>query len=69
MNKKQLILKQVELNEEVKRLADINIVTCCDCGSVVLHKLKATKIACPYCLTIMPTGDFPDLLYIGMEIN
>lgn len=66
---REKILNQIALQDKVKALADVNIVTCGNCGSVVLHKLKATKIDCPYCNTILDVCDCPDYLYSGIENN
>jgi hypothetical protein len=63
------ILKQVELQNAIIQLAKINIVTCGNCGSVVLHKTKDTEIDCPYCDRIMDVCDCPDYLYNGIENN
>ena len=66
MNK---ILKQIELQNKIKKLAKVNIVTCGNCGSIVLHELDDTEIDCPYCNRIMDVSDCPDYLYDGMENN
>lgn len=67
MNKLDLILKQIELQEKIQRLADINIVTCGHCGSIVLHERKHYEIVCPYCFREMAVSDCQDYLYDGME--
>jgi rubrerythrin len=66
MNK---ILKQIELQNKIKKLAKVNIVTCGNCGSIVLHELDDNEIDCPYCNRIMDVSDCPDYLYDGMENN
>ncbi len=63
------ILKQIKLQEKIQRDAGVNIVTCGNCGSVVLHELNAIKIDCPYCNVKMNVCDCPDYLYSGMENN
>jgi len=68
-NTRKKILQQISLQNKVKALANVNIVTCGHCGSIVLHDLSATEIDCPYCDTIMDTCDCPDYLYDGMENN
>lgn len=67
--KKEKILKQIQLQNAIQNKANVNIVTCGHCGSIVLHDLSATEIDCPYCDTIMDTCDCPDYLYNGMENN
>lgn len=68
-NKRDKIIMQIELQEKVQRLAEINIVTCGNCGSIVLHEIKSTKIDCPYCDLIIDVCDCPDYLYSGIENN
>ena len=67
--KREKLLQQIALQNKVKRLANVNIVTCGHCGSILLHELSASEIDCPYCDTIMDTCDCPDYLYTGMENN
>jgi len=69
MNKKDKILKQIELQETIQRVSSITIVTCGNCGSVVLHEMSATEIDCPYCDRVMDVCDCPDYLYSGIENN
>jgi DNA-directed RNA polymerase subunit RPC12/RpoP len=66
MNK---ILKQIELQNRIKKLSKVNIVTCGNCGSIMLHELDDNEIDCPYCNRIMDVSDCPDYLYDGMENN
>jgi hypothetical protein len=68
-NDMEKILKQIELQERIQREAKVNIVTCGNCGSVVLHELNKFKIDCPYCNVKMSVYDCPDYLYSGMENN
>lgn len=67
MTKKELILKQIEMQEKIQKLADINIVTCGNCDSIVLHERKHDEIVCPYCFREMAVSDCQDYLYDGME--
>ena len=62
---------QLELQQEIVKSSGINIVTCGDCGSVVLHEIEVNleevkyleKIECPDCGLISDPCDFPDLNY------
>jgi len=56
-------LDQLELVREIIDVVDINIVTCGECGSVVLHSLGDAEITCPYCGFFSDISDFPDFLY------
>lgn len=52
---------QSELKQEIINKASINIVTCGNCGSVVLHKIGCQKITCHDCGFTSDSSDFPDL--------
>jgi hypothetical protein len=69
MTKRDKVLQQIKLQEKIQRLADINIVTCGHCGSVVLHDMDAEEIDCPYCDRVMDICDCPDYLYANIENN
>jgi predicted RNA-binding Zn-ribbon protein involved in translation (DUF1610 family) len=53
---------QFEMSKEVINATGINIVTCGDCGSTLLHRLTDQEIECPDCGFISEPCDFPDLL-------
>jgi uncharacterized CHY-type Zn-finger protein len=69
MTKRDKIIEQIHLQEKIQRIANINIVTCGNCASVVLHDRKDEEIDCPYCDSIMDVCDCPDYLYNGMQDN
>jgi predicted RNA-binding Zn-ribbon protein involved in translation (DUF1610 family) len=52
---------QLELQQEIVYFLSLNIVTCGDCGSVVLHDIKMEEITCPNCGYTGEQCDFPDL--------
>jgi predicted RNA-binding Zn-ribbon protein involved in translation (DUF1610 family) len=54
---------QLELYQDIVRLSDINIVTCGNCSSVVLHEVHQLEITCPDCGFTSEPCDFPDLNY------
>ena len=73
---REKITEQIHLQEQVQRLANINIVNCGHCGSVLLHKIVVLSmdtpaedydITCPYCDFTSEPCDFPDFFYSGME--
>jgi len=70
MTKRELIMWQIELMDEIRANANINIVTCGNCGSVISHKtdLEGT-ITCYDCKSEMDLSDCPDLFYSGIENN
>lgn len=67
--KRQLAEKQIELQERVIALANINIVTCGHCGSVLLHELNDKPIECACCKHELEQCDCPDLWYEGCQDN
>lgn len=69
MTKKDKFIKQIELQEKVQKLANINIVTCGNCGSILLHERNKYTICCCYCNRKIDVSDCCDYLYRGMENN
>jgi len=69
MTKRSKILQQIYLQEKIQSEANVNIVTCGNCGSVVLHDRKDEEIDCPYCDSVMDVCDCPDYLYNGIQDN
>lgn len=73
---REKVLEQIDLIEEVQRVAGINVVNCGSCGSVLLHRIvpltmdtpaEEYDITCPYCDFTSEPCDFPDFLYSGIE--
>jgi predicted RNA-binding Zn-ribbon protein involved in translation (DUF1610 family) len=54
---------QLELQLEIVSKSGINIVTCGDCGSTVLHRQSEETVTCPDCGFSGDPCDFPDLNY------
>ena len=46
---------------EIQQKANLNIVTCGNCGSVLIHRQSDEKIICYDCLREMAVSDCPDL--------
>lgn len=63
MGAMRTIETQLELQQEIIAKTNINIVTCGNCGSVILHRLTDDKIVCPDCDHIGEPCDMPDLNY------
>lgn len=68
---REKVIEQIQLQEEIQRVANINIVNCGNCGGMLLHRTTtiqdAEDITCPYCDFKSDPCDFPDFLYSGME--
>ena len=54
---------QLELANIIATKANINIVTCGSCGSVILHEIGDTEITCHDCGFRSDSSDFPDLFH------
>ena len=67
--KRELAEKQIELQNRVNAIASINIVTCGNCGSVLLHDRMDSEIECACCKSVMDLSDCPDLWYEGCQNN
>lgn len=66
-SKRELVISQLELMDEIRAKANINIVTCGNCGTAFLHKLDDLELTCFDCKTSSEPCDHPDLFYCGME--
>lgn len=70
---REKVIEQIRMMEVIQEKANINIVNCGHCGSVILHERFDKKgeyteeIECPYCAYNSEPCDFPDFLYWGME--
>lgn len=52
--------------DEIRAKANINMVTCGHCGSILLHRMKDEIINCYSCKRDMSLDDCPDYWYEGM---
>jgi LSD1 subclass zinc finger protein len=67
--KRDLANEQIDLQKRVQDLANVNIVTCGNCGNVLLHDTSAEEIVCASCHSDMDVSDCPDLWYEGCQNN
>lgn len=67
MTKKQIAINQIELQHKIQSIG-INLVTCGNCGSILLHETKDEIINC-FCGMEMDPSDCPDYWYSGCENN
>lgn len=54
---------QLELQRRIQDELGLNIVTCGNCGSVIIHERHDELIECPDCNNISDPCDFPDVNY------
>jgi hypothetical protein len=82
MTKRELAQKQLDLMNDIRAKANINIVTCGNCGTILLHEMELisdiefisfkdddNSIECYDCKTKMDLCDCPDLWYDGCIEN
>ncbi len=70
---RELAQEQLDLMEEIRYFANINIVTCGNCGTILLHDMKPfnenNSITCFGCKSKMELSDCPDYWYEGCIEN
>lgn len=62
---KKLKTEQVKLQLEMQSKG-LNIVSCGNCGTTLIHRMGAEHIVCHDCGEHMSLSDCPDLYYEGM---
>ena len=67
VNKKELAIKQIKLQEKMQA-SGVNMVTCGQCGEVLLHDTKDETTDC-FCGQTMDLSDCPDYWFSGVENN
>ena len=65
--KKEIAENQIRIQQEMQN-AGFNIVTCGNCGSILLHEIEDETIEC-LCGHDMDLSDCPDLWYEGCQNN
>lgn len=61
---KKLAKQQIELQKKIQDLANVNIVTCGNCGQIILHEINDDDIECFECGEVLEQSD---LWYKGAE--
>lgn len=65
---KQIVIEQMNLFHDIQRKANINIVTCGHCGTILLHKIdEIEEIECFGCMKTLSKSDCPDYWYSGED--
>ena len=61
---------QLSLMDEIRNKININMVTCCNCDSIILHKMNEDTTKCYACKKYINLNDCEDYFYEGMpELN
>jgi len=63
MCNKEALIEQTKLLHEIVAKADINVVTCGNCGTVILHRIECSELKCFDCGYEADMSDFPDLFF------
>ena len=67
--RRELAQEQLDLMNDIRAKANINIVTCGHCGTILLHEMNEEDIECFGCKRILDQSDCPDLWYEGCQNN
>jgi hypothetical protein len=65
--RRELAQEQLDLMNDIRAKANINIVTCGHCGTILLHEMNEEDIECFGCKRILDQSDCPDLWYEGCQ--
>ncbi len=66
--KRELIKNQIKLFRKIQSNG-LNIVTCGNCGTTIIHEMGDEKIDCFGCKRQMSSSDCPDYWYEGDELS
>jgi hypothetical protein len=64
-SKREIVLNQIELQSKMQSKG-LNLVTCGNCDSVLIHEVNQATIDC-FCGNNVHLLDCPDLYYSGLE--
>ena len=64
---REKVIEQIRLQEKMQSLSGVNLVTCGNCGSVLLHEMNEEQIDCFACGNMIDQSDCPDYWYSGLE--
>jgi hypothetical protein len=64
---KEIALRQIELQEKMQKLG-LNIVSCPNCGEILIHESGDETIDC-FCMSKIDLCNCPDVWYRGLENN
>ena len=67
--KRHLYKEQLDLQHKIQEIANVNVVTCGNCGTVIFHDRDKTNITCFSCDKAMDVSDCPDYFYEGEYVH
>ena len=70
--KRDLAIEQIELQEKIQKETNINIINCCNCGTVLMYEMQPIEedekpIDCFGCREEVYPNDCADFWYSGCE--
>ena len=65
--KREIVINQIDLQEKIQKIG-INLLTCGNCGTVLLHETKNENVEC-LCGSTLDSHDCSDYWYSGIENN
>ena len=68
-NINEKILEQIRLQEKIQKIAKVNLLTCGNCGAILLHDTKKNQVDCYVCENMIDAHDCSDYWYKGLEIK
>jgi hypothetical protein len=73
MTTRELAQEQIDLMNKIRSKANVNMVTCGHCGTILLHEMRDINeyntIVCFGCKSDMDLSDCPDYWYDGCIDN
>ena len=67
--RRELAQEQLDLMNDIRAKANINMVTCGHCGTILLHEMNEEDIECFGCKNVLDQSDCPDFWYEGCQNN
>ena len=67
MNRKELAIRQIELQKRIQEFANINIVECNECSAIIMHDINEEETECFCCGEKVYFNDCQDYWYEGLE--
>lgn len=67
--RRELAQVQLDIMNQIRKSSDINMVTCGNCGTILLHYMNEYSIVCFECMNDMDLSDCPDYWYNGCIEN
>ena len=64
---REKVIEQIRLQEKMQKLSGVNLLTCGNCGTILLHDIKENQVDCFACGNMIDQSDCPDYWYNGLE--